>query len=500
MKKKLLSSSCFFLAFLCLTFYLNSCKSSQGRQRSGDGGGGGDGGGDEDKKANLWKYQDIVRFQIWQPDYKDRTEQKGWQDFIIKDGEPPANKKGWFIRQGKIADEKTQKRNFYVDFIAVKKDENKDGDLSRSEIKKGEPFYLKTNTHCVDTGYCFLERSHYPNKLLLQPNNDVIKFITTEKNHDIKANASDERLEFFIEEDSIEFGKQFRLYTEFDNVKYFLASYTSEDHDGVIETTYHKRIALVRKDIYETSDKNWKKIKTEFTSGFRSPKKDGEYANNLKVEKCDKKCQTDNNQPHGELSTKEALCSTKDTTLKDKPGTSFCYHGVNRIEGFYEAAKIAQKASTITGGAAAMLFTLFGQPEISAAILGGAAFIKKTEQANEPTRKALRFSYDACHEICYDTLKKNQNEFNSFYEKMAKLKSSEDELETSTTSKDDVKWKKKDNTNVTILEDMKAQAESLSEGTEAAPFVQAGIKLLCAVMKDKDNDEIKTACEKMYPK
>lgn len=262
MKNFLVSSFFIFLTCLFFVLSLDSCKSSQGRQRSGD------------ENNNIWKYQDIVRFQIWQPEYKERREQEGWQDFIIKDGEPSANKKGWFIRQGKIAEEKRNKRNFYVDFIAVKKDDNKDdnkdGNLFRSEIKKGEPFYLKTSTHCVDTGYCFLERAHWKNWTTLTTDHSSIKFITTEKNHDIKANASDERLEFFIEEDSIEFGKQFRIYTKFDNIKYFLASYTAKDRDG---STYHKRIALVREDIYTTDISNWKTIKKEFTSGFRSPQK-----------------------------------------------------------------------------------------------------------------------------------------------------------------------------------------------------------------------------------
>ena len=439
MKQKLISSSCFLMACLCLMFYLNSCKSSQGRQRSGDG----------DENSNIWKYQDVVRFKIFQPEYSAIKEKEGWQDFIIKDGNPPANDqaKGWFIRQGKIEEEKTAKRNFYVDFIAVKKGENEA--LSRSPIKKGDSFYLKTNTHCVDTGYCFLQRAHWK---YLFTEDTSIKFITTEKNHAIENKNSNklefsdktspDRLEFFIEEDSIEFGKTFRLYTELDEVKYFLASYSGEDHDPTVpftNTHYHKRIALVRADIYKTTEAKWEKIKKEFTSKFRSPqKKDEKLSDNIKVEKCDKTCQDKNNQPHGELSTKEALCSTNDTTLLDKPGTSFCYHGINRIEGFYQAALTTQSMTNVTGGAAAMLFTLFGHPEIAAAIGVGATLIKETTKANEPTRKALRFSYDACHEICYEKWDKAKIE--PFYTKMAELydKTSEDKnaLQKSTTLKE----------------------------------------------------------------
>ena len=87
---------------------------------------------------------------------------------------------------------------------------------------------------------------------------------------------------------------------------------------------------------------------------------------------------------------------------------------------------------------------------------------------------------------------------------MAELydKTSEDKnaLQKSTTLKEDVKWKKKDNKSVTVIQDMANQAESLSEGTAAAPFVKAGINLLCAVMNNDNNDnheEIKRACEKI---
>lgn len=457
-----------------------------------------------DHAKTVWKYGDVVSFQIWQPEYRDMGETQGWREFLIKSSAtgvaPTANRhaKGWFIRQGTIEDTKRENRNFYLDFLAVKKDDP----YSKEKIKAGEPFYLKTNTYCSHSQYCFIEEAHWPNGAFTQY--DHIKFMTLEDNHEVSATVSPRRLEFYLKESSdIHFGKsEFRLYTKLNGEEYFLASYSKEDHE-TISNHRHKRIALVRSDIYETTDSAWKTLKKEFTEQYRSPQKD---ENNIKVKKCDSQCLSQNN-PSIHLSTKEKLCSLDPTSLEDPIGTGFCNEHINRITKSYHAAYKVKDFATAAGSVVSLVATLFGQVEIAAAVGGATALAKATETAKEPTRQGLRFAYDACHEICYNTGNFNENGANIFYEEMGKLYDEKKEDKDTAFKKpdkshDSAKWVDEKGAETSILVDMRNQVEALSSGTKAAPFIKGAVELLCKVLKNDtgtDHSEVRKACRDMHP-